>query len=90
MIIFIFCDNHMYVQLTNTVIVILKYEAKRFSNILFHSERINLLLSFKECNVLLSFFFSSFWQLIRPKRMMRSFLKNVNERKEFNFLLQRT
>ena len=34
--------------------------------------------------------FSSFWRLMRPKRTMRSFLKNVKERRERNVLLQRT
>ena len=34
--------------------------------------------------------FSSFWQLMRPKRTFRSFLKNEKNRKERNVLLQRT
>ena len=34
--------------------------------------------------------FSSFWPLMRPKRMFRSFLKKGEERIECNVLLQRT
>ena len=36
---------------------------------------------------LFSVLFSSFWQLMRPKRTLRSFLKNVKERRERNVLL---
>ena len=39
---------------------------------------------------LFSIFYSSFWRLMRPKRMCHSFLKNGKERKECNVLLQRT
>ena len=41
---------------------------------------------FKKNVLFFSILFSSFWQLIRPKRTFRSFLKNV---KECNVLLQR-
>ena len=56
--------------------------------VLFRSERIVLLRPFKERNILLRSF-SDFWRLMRPKRTMRSFAKNVKERKKRFVLLQR-
>ena len=55
--------------------ILLKLSSCRVAHrVLLRFERIVLLRSFKECNVLLLYIlFSSFWRLIRPKRMMRSF-----------------
>ena len=57
-----------------------------WARVLFRSERSVLSRSFKECSVL----FSSFWRLMRPKRMQITQCSFAKNRKECNILLQRT
>ena len=62
-------------------------------SVLLHSVRYVLLRSEKRTLRSCSFFsvlFLSFWRLMRPKRTLRSFLKNGKERKERFVLFKRT
>ena len=60
--------------------------------VLFRSECIVLLRSFKERNVLLHSFFEflATYENQKNDALLHSFLKNVKERRECNIILQRT